>query len=535
MKQLILLVFFLPTLLSAQNNSELNEFEQNCESARKKYLEQNQDVKNAGLDPMWHYNYYGKKEGRKWPECDEIINGLPKQTGNVEPKSIVIGNQIWTTENLNVSNFRNGDLIPEARTAEEWERAGENKLPVWCYYNNDSLNGEKYGKLYNWYAVNDPRGLAPVGWRIPSDADWILLSDNLGGTDNAGEKMKSNIEWYNNINGSNVSGFSGFPSGYRYYRGIFSDKDQWGCWWTSTESFTDYAWFRSIYYFDSSLYRDYYKEKGNGLSVRCIKEVNNTIEDYNDEDIVPNDISILEKNNNISPANLKSVVIGTQTWTTENLNVSSFRNGDPIPEARTVEELLNYSESHQPAWCYYNFDLENGIIYGKLYNSFAINDVRDICPIGWHLPTFKEWEALDEYLGGGFESEIKLKSSNNWESYEVGGLAIRCANCENWNEEYRSKVPCHICKDTRYNGKTTPIINVSGNGTNSSGFSALPGGSCYRTEFEGMKKEGMWFGNDDYGSLLKYYKLSNTNIFSDGYLVHSGEDKLWLSVRCVKD
>jgi len=90
-------------------------------------------------------------------------------------ESAFFGNQEWMTSNLNVDHFRNGDPIPEAKTNEEWEKAGENGLPAWKYYNNDPSND----KIYNWYAVNDPRGLAPEGWRIPSSDDWGVLEDYL--------------------------------------------------------------------------------------------------------------------------------------------------------------------------------------------------------------------------------------------------------------------------------------------------------------------------------------------------------------------
>ena len=82
---------------------------------------------------------------------------------------VKIGNQIWMVKNLNVETFRNGDHIHEAKTLEEWKIAGENQKPAFCYYNNDPKNGTIYGKLYNWYAVNDPRGLAPAGYHIPYD------------------------------------------------------------------------------------------------------------------------------------------------------------------------------------------------------------------------------------------------------------------------------------------------------------------------------------------------------------------------------
>ena len=138
-------------------------------------------------------------------------------------QTITIGTQVWMTKNLDVATFRNGDPIPQAKTDEEWEKAGENQQPAWCYYDNDPANGAKYGKLYNWYAVNDSRGLAPVGYHIPSDAEWTKLTDFLGGEEVAGTKMKSTDFWAdyegNSGNGTNESGFSGLPGGTRYFYG----------------------------------------------------------------------------------------------------------------------------------------------------------------------------------------------------------------------------------------------------------------------------------------------------------------------------
>ena len=86
--------------------------------------------------------------------------------------TVRIENQVWMQFNLNVSTFRNGDPIPEMKTQEEWQKACLEQKPAWCYYNNDENNGKKYGKMYNWYAVIDKRGLAPVGWHIPSEEEW---------------------------------------------------------------------------------------------------------------------------------------------------------------------------------------------------------------------------------------------------------------------------------------------------------------------------------------------------------------------------
>jgi len=184
---------------------------------------------------------------------------------------VTIGTQVWTSTNLDVSTFRNGDPIPQAKTDAEWEGAGENKQPAWCYYDNDPSNGTEYGKLYNWYSVNDPRGLAPKGYHIPTDAEWTKLSDYLGGEDLAGTKMKSTSGWKNDGNGNNSSGFSGLPGGSHSYCGTFYDVGNLGGWWSSSEYNTGDAWIRGLGYYGGSVNRGA-DNKGRGLSVRCLRD-----------------------------------------------------------------------------------------------------------------------------------------------------------------------------------------------------------------------------------------------------------------------
>jgi uncharacterized protein (TIGR02145 family) len=196
---------------------------------------------------------------------------------------VKIGNQVWMSKNLDVSTFRNGDPIPQAKTNEEWEKAGENKQPAWCYYENDPANGAKYGKLYNWYAVNDSRGLAPVGYHIPHPDEWRILVAFLGWGDE-GTKMKSKSGWksYTQVqgdgskvtnygNGTNTCGFSGLPGGARANYGDFYGVGEMGLWWSSTEGGTSQARSRSLYYYLGFLNGSDYL-KGEGLSVRCIKD-----------------------------------------------------------------------------------------------------------------------------------------------------------------------------------------------------------------------------------------------------------------------
>lgn len=196
-----------------------------------------------------------------------------EKSSNLE--EVKIGTQTWSTKNLNVSTFRNGDTIPEAKTNEEWKKAGEEGKPAWCYYNNDPENGKKYGKLYNWYAVNDPRGLAPKGWHVPTDAEWTILTDYLRRKKVAGTKMKSTggwDEWDGKTgNGTNTSGFTGSPGGFRSNYGVFSNVCRFSAWWSSSEATTDGAWARALDYKHGKVSRDSYY-KSCGFFVRVLRD-----------------------------------------------------------------------------------------------------------------------------------------------------------------------------------------------------------------------------------------------------------------------
>lgn len=184
--------------------------------------------------------------------------------------SIRIGNQHWSTRNLDCCTFRNGDSIPEANTDEEWEMASENGTPACCYYDNDPANSETYGRLYNFFALSDPRGIAPDGWHIPSNEEWKLMFYFLGGENVAGEKLKSGEGWIENGNGDNSSRFNAYPGGYRDSGGKFENIGKSGYWWTSTEisSISGYQWLIS---YSSPEIDQLERPKGGGYSVRCIK------------------------------------------------------------------------------------------------------------------------------------------------------------------------------------------------------------------------------------------------------------------------
>jgi len=197
-------------------------------------------------------------------------------SGTANLSSVTICNQVWTNQNLSVSRYRNGDVIPQVTDATQW---GNLKTGAWCWYNNDSVNYSQYGKLYNWYAVNDPRGLAPQGWHVPTDAEWNRLTicidpsaDTTQCCSNvAGKAMKSTSGWINSGNGINSSGFAGLPGGYRDGDGAFDDVVNVGYWWSASEYDTTFAWNRSLYYNDSFVYRGG-NSKAYGFSVRVVRD-----------------------------------------------------------------------------------------------------------------------------------------------------------------------------------------------------------------------------------------------------------------------
>lgn len=167
--------------------------------------------------------------------------------GTSAQETVQIGSQIWATKNLVVSTFRNGDAIPEAKTKEEWEQASLTRKAVWAYYENDPANGEKYGKIYNWYAVNDKRGLAPEGWAIPFREDWTEMNNQLDGYEIAGKKLKGLETWDavdgKNGAGDNSSGFNGLAGGYRFHDGSFYDLGKSTGYWLASENYPIGAWY----------------------------------------------------------------------------------------------------------------------------------------------------------------------------------------------------------------------------------------------------------------------------------------------------
>jgi uncharacterized protein (TIGR02145 family) len=153
------------------------------------------------------------------------------------PPLVTIGSQTWMQTNLNVTKYRNGDIIPQVTNSTEWTSL---TTGAWCYYNNDPSTEIIYGKLYNWYAVNDPRNIAPLGFHLFNEAEFNTLVNYLGGANLSGGKMKETgtSHWNSpNTGATNISGFTALPGGFRDYNGgAFTGIGQGGNWWISTNS-----------------------------------------------------------------------------------------------------------------------------------------------------------------------------------------------------------------------------------------------------------------------------------------------------------
>jgi uncharacterized protein (TIGR02145 family) len=187
--------------------------------------------------------------------------------GNAYP-TFTIGTQVWMAENLRVTHYRNGDIIPNVSYNIAWSGL---LIGAYCWFDNDTSN--KYGPLYNFYAVDDSRGLCPTGWHATSDAEWTTLTIYLGGPNIAGGKMKSvsSLWAVPNTDATNNSGFSGLPGGNRQPDGNFDSESGSGHWWTSTEGDNYNAWGRWLYYDYPVIGRLSYN-KTYGLSVRCMRD-----------------------------------------------------------------------------------------------------------------------------------------------------------------------------------------------------------------------------------------------------------------------
>lgn len=208
-------------------------------------------------------------------DTNAITDSIVKDIDGNEYHTVTIGTQVWMAENLRTTHFRNGDSIPNIIDTRQW--AYPHKA-AFCTYNNTTNNDSIviFGLLYNGFAITDSRKIAPLGWHVPTVNDWDILFDYLGDRSQIADVLKDSTKTYwkscPGIIGTNTTGFTALPGGYRFMNGNFYKKGERGCWWSSTESFPgsmgDYV---LIEYDRKGVYIINYFEYL-GLSVRCVKD-----------------------------------------------------------------------------------------------------------------------------------------------------------------------------------------------------------------------------------------------------------------------
>jgi uncharacterized protein (TIGR02145 family) len=488
--------------------------------------------------------------------------------------------QIWMAENLKSTQYSNGDPIPNVTQNQAWLAL---TTGAYCNYNNVTNNSTTYGHLYNWYAVNTGK-LCPTGWHVPTDAEWTALINYLGGESTAGGKLKEKgtKHWEKpNEGATNEIGFTALPGGQRVWDGSFNTIGSDGIWLSSSEEkgSTSYCSFISS---SSSIIGLANFNNYCGMSVRClsgelpalpvltttaatiITQVSatsggNIVSDNGSSDVTvrgvcwnnwPNPTrqnnktvdgagtgSFTSKLTNLSPnttyyvrayaTNIggtafgdqisfktlptglgiifnpdltygsvsdidgnayKTVKIGTQVWMAENLKATKLNDNTAINNVTTA-----WTGLISPSYCWYNNEASAyKAFYGALYNVNAVNTGK-LCPTGWHVPSKDEWTVLIDYLGGTTVAGDKLR--------EIGYAHWYGANSEV---------------------------------TNSSGFTALPGGFHFNISSTNIGYNGYWWSSTPDNSASSNFGMNIYYLRSDAKIGGSSE-QVGYSVRCLKD
>ncbi len=418
--------------------------------------------------------------------------------------TVIIGDQCWMQENLKVERYNNSEPLLSGLDNAQWAAAAEGASYL---YSGLAVNKDIYGLLYNWYAVSDSRGLCPAGWQVPSDADLTQLINEFGGETVAGGALKSvgvlgsgGLWEFPNAGATNISGFTAHPGGARNELGGASSMGEFGYFWTSTQGVgTANAVFkRLVYLLDDAQSSE--QPKGAGYSVRCM--TTDFVAAPDPCPPVPVSCGVVT---DVDLNTYNTVQIGSQCWMKENLQSSKFRNGDNIPIVGLAAAWTGGTVG--PKATAYDNNVVNKSLYGLMYNWYAVNDSRGLCPVGWHVPTSVEWQQMTTTLGGLSEAGGRMK--------QTGVL-----------------------------GEGTGLWqNPNAGASNCSGFTGLPGGQRrYDTgEFIRLNTYGNWWmadrfitglTNAPYASYLSY---NQERVHNGTSVAGPADERNGYSVRCVKD
>ena len=483
----------------------------------------------------------------------------------------LIGDQCWFAENLRTQHYANGDSIPAGLTDSEWITTTSGATAVYgegssfCLHYSPDIDAcdegqslAEYGRLYNWYAVDDTRGLCPSGWRVPSDEEWTdleiyITSQSFDGAE--GTALKSTYGWFFGGNGTDNFGFSALPGGWRTDiafgdTGRFDNAGFIGHWWSSSFD-GGFALYRNLNFSNPDINWDY-QYPNLGFSVRCLSGpiqgcTDSSYLEYNPSAELDNGscltlvspgctdslyvefdpIAIVDDGSclTLAPTEFScgdsalydnywyaTTLIGDQCWFAENLRTATYLNGDSIPEGLTDGDWTSTTSGATTVFGEGNSfcDAVSPVIdacdeaqslaeYGRLYNWYVVNDARGLCPSGWRVPTDEEWTDLKNYITSqGFNGieGTALKSTYGW-----------------------------------YSGPS------SSNGTDDFGFSALPGGS--RNGFDGTLGgaglNGSWWSSSPFGPVGSDAYRRSLNHYHEGVLLYLSNPRNGYSVRCLRD
>jgi uncharacterized protein (TIGR02145 family) len=389
-------------------------------------------------------------------------------------------------ENLKTTKYQNGDLIGTTTPATldiSYESLPEYQ---WAYGGNEN-NVSTYGRLYTWYAATDSRILCPSGWHIATDFEWTTLTnylrDNGYGYEGSGsdiaKSIASTIGWNSSTEAGSIGSdlTSNNSSGFTSLPG--GDRINDGTFlslgntsdWWAGTEFDASYGYFRNLYFDNNNMTQGYSYKNYGYAVRCLLTKFGTVTDYEGNAY-------------------KTVQLGPQEWMTENLKSTKYRDGTSIPY---VIDDLGWDALTTPAYCWYlNDPTSYKNIYGALYNWYTVNTGK-LCPTGWHVPIRADWLTLIDYLGGLDLAYEKLKSTTGWIGYGAN------------------------------------------NGTNESGFAAVPGGDRTYGTYGFMGDWGNWWSSTSYDPNTVWYLFIQSGSTNFVDLFTTNYKNSGYSVRCLKD
>ncbi|MCD4737332.1 MAG: hypothetical protein K8R53_14910, partial [Bacteroidales bacterium] len=450
-------------------------------------------VRRAGHDINHGFSVRCLKnqEPPSWSCGDSLLDNRDGQKyGTVE-----IGDQCWMDENLNIGTMINGSINQNQQTPEVIEK--------YCYDNN-TANCDEYGGLYQWnemmqyVTTSGVQGICPTGWHLPTDPEWCTLeqfvdptitcsSTGWRGVD-GGSKLKEagTTHWQSPNTGTNSSGFTALPGGYRNPGGGFSYLTIYGRWWSSSESGSN-AWYRHLNYSNAQVFRGSYG-KDYGFSVRCLKNQDPPTWSCGD--------SLLD---NRDGQKYGTVEIGDQCWMAENLNIGTMINGTNNQSQQTPEVIEKYCYDNNTASC----DEYGGLYqWNEMMQYVTTPGVQGICSDGWHLPTDAEWCTLEQFV----DPTITCNSFG-WRGVDGGGK-LKEVGITHWQ---------------------APNTGA----TNLSGFTGLPGGTRYPNgNFNDLTSHAYWWSTAENGSTawfrLLHYSLAQVTRYN--YNKDYG-----FSVRCLKN